>query len=391
MKKLKIVFAGLYDDDNLGDPVIARCTESLFTSRLPMDSFEVDHVSINHFCFHPGSWLTMKWIGLTSKLPFDCSAITDRLVKRDYDAYFDNRLADADVVVVVGGGLIEFTGGRFADGLHSIASAGKKHGFPVIITATGVEGYDGANKRCTELKDMLHLESVRYVSTRDDLNTLVKSYLDGGNTGIICEKVADPAVWASEIFGISRDRDSDVIGLGVVRKNIFKQYGLPFDEAAVIDLYTDLFVGLTDKGYHVKLFTNGTKDDNDAAMEVAERIKGKGYIPEIVIPTEAKELVMTLSKFRGVIAGRLHSCIISYSLGIPAVGLVWNDKLRLFGEESGHPDNFIAVDALRPETVIERLESAVGHGYDSDRRAAFRDTIIEGVRKCVDSIIMPLF
>ena len=141
----------------------------------------------------------------------------------------------------------------------------------------------------------------------------------------------------------------------------------------------------------MKLFTNGTKDDNDAAMEVAERIKGKGYLPEIVIPTDAKELVMTLSMFRGVIAGRLHSCIISYSLGIPAIGLVWNDKLRLFGEESGHPENFIAVDALRPETVIERLEHAMARGYDSDRRAAFRNTIIEGVRNCVDSIIMPLF
>ena len=90
--KRKIYFAGLYNDDNLGDPVIARCTEELYKKYLPKGSYSIEHISVNHFCFYPTSKLTRKVWSICHLCHIQSSRLIDKLIKRDYIKFFDNKL-----------------------------------------------------------------------------------------------------------------------------------------------------------------------------------------------------------------------------------------------------------------------------------------------------------
>lgn len=49
----------------------------------------------------------------------------------------------------------------------------------------------------------------------------------------------------------------------------------------------------------------------------------------------ANGLVRAISGFDAVAAIRLHSAILCYSFGIPAVNLLWNQKVKLFYQDIG--------------------------------------------------------
>ncbi|WP_052173337.1 polysaccharide pyruvyl transferase family protein [Prevotella sp. RM4] len=389
MRKFRIAFAGLYQDDNLGDPVIARCTESMFTSTLPSDNIEIRHVSLNHYMKNQLSSRMLWWIRISNLLRIKSQKMTDWIFSTDYIRFMDEQLKDVDLVVIVGGGLIEFTGNRFTDGMYAITVAGNKYGFPVIINSVGVEGYDDNHKGCMKLKRMLHQPSVKYVSTRDDYNTLFYKYFNSKPT-IICEKVADPAVWAAEIFGVSKCTDSKVVGIGIVRKDIFENYGLKFSSCQLKQLYVNIVMQLLSKGQEVHIFSNGTKADNEFAHEIQEELNKIHQIKvQLDIPLTAAELIETIAQFKGVIAGRLHSCIISYSLNIPAIGLVWNEKLSLFGKNINESGNFISPKDFDPNLVVERLNESISRGYDQKQREEFRATVRNSINSNIQKYILP--
>ena len=385
-EKITIAFAGLYNDDNLGDPVIARCTEDMFLGCLPMERVNVKHISLNHFIYNEPAGCLKQWWRIAGLLKIKNEYIENRCITKEYIDYFYKELKGVDAVVIVGGGLLEFTGGRFADGMYAIALAGDKHGFPVIINASGVEGYDENNSKCLEIKKMLHRPSIKYVSTRDDFDTLFNKYYDGKPTAE-CEKVADPAVWAAEIFGVKRNCHSNVVGLGVVRSNIFENYGLKYSKEQLKTLYIDIVKRLLAEGNQVHLFTNGTIADNKFVYEIAESFKKENVELQIDIPETAEELIKNIAQYKGVIAGRLHSCIISYSLDIPAIGLVWNDKLSLFGKNIGEELNYMSVEQFDAEKIVQQLNRTIQDGYNQQIRDAFRQTIKKSIEKVVNKYI----
>lgn len=42
----KIIFAGLYNEENFGDPIIAKCTEAIYR-KTHYDKFEAFHLDIS--------------------------------------------------------------------------------------------------------------------------------------------------------------------------------------------------------------------------------------------------------------------------------------------------------------------------------------------------------
>lgn len=49
----------------------------------------------------------------------------------------------------------------------------------------------------------MHLPSLIYITTRDDISTLIKGYFDNNPT-IPIFNVCDPAVWISEVYNIKK-------------------------------------------------------------------------------------------------------------------------------------------------------------------------------------------
>ena len=117
------------------------------------------------------------------------------------------------------------------------------------------------------------------------------------------------------------------------------------------------------------MFCNGTQRDFDFAQEVLERF---GYDLESHLvrkPGKAIDLVRDIAAFKGVIAARFHANIISTSLGIPSVALVWNVKMRSFADLIGCRHRYIEeADKLLDSTyLVDSLEKAISEGYDRQR------------------------
>ncbi|WP_289561971.1 polysaccharide pyruvyl transferase family protein [Parasutterella secunda] len=365
---------GLYTETNFGDPIIAYSVEWLFLSQLKIDSIE-------RFDLNPSF---TKIIDLPLLLAEKCKVNVENVRSKLLEIYFSKILSDHDLVVVVGGGLIKYKYqyDQLALPIMKLLTVSQKKKITVVLNAIGVEGYDSKSTRCLRIKDCLSEAvlngTLKYISTRDDIETLQK-YIPQSYWKI-CKKVADPAVWISEAFGIKK-QSTDTIGIGVIRERIFLDNGFNFSPLQLFNLYIHLVLLLKAHGFEsIELFTNGQYADNLFAKRLFHVLTQMGVDSiHLKIPNDARELVKAISSYKGVLTARLHSCIISYSLGVPFIGMVWNEKLKFFGESVKMEKNFIDIDRLRPEVLVQRLEEVLATELHRDNK--YRETVREYIFK----------
>ena len=382
----RICFVGLYEEFNMGDPVIAHCTEWLFTKDIP--DVEIVRLTLDK----PDKELRRSFVFRVKnkiRMLLGWKLTNDKLAMKVFPKalkYYRDRIKDCDLVILVGGGLIKYKYQMLGVETAALCEACSLEEKNLIINAVGIESYDGDNMICKMISKALQNNSVKYISTRDDLELLKSSYLKG-NTHVVCEKVADPAVWANEAYAISKDQTSKMIGVGIGRAGLFMANDINISGNEIQDLYERIVVELVNRKFTVQLFTNGLLSDNSMAERVKKRLQDRGIQVSLRVPHKDRDLVEILSSYQAVIATRLHSCIISYSLEIPAVGLVWNDKLSFFGENIGRRDNYIKPSDFDESFIVNQMEEAIKKGYDQNQKKIFRDTIIKSVNNLQNQYI----
>lgn len=386
MEKHKLVFCGLYDEKNFGDPIIAHCTEWLYSqllekefavSRLCLDYVEKRNLPI----VLRGARKCLRLLGL------NWIKYNDKVIKKEYYRYFKKNIKDADLIIVVGGGLIKYTYQYFYAGISGLMDAAEKYGIPVVFNSVGIEGYDASNKKCMLLKSALHRKALRYITTRDDIQTLYNYYFDG-KPSIPCLKVADPAVWTSEAYDITR-KQSNVIGIGVGRGGLFVDNGKDFSEQQFFSLYIQLIEALSKQGKAIELFTNGMESDNSFASQLQYELCRRNISIKLRIPQTPGEMVKNIASYKCIIAARLHSCIVAYSLNIPAIGFVWNDKLKLWGQNIGAEEFFIEQENLNVDYIIKKIKKLQYYCYSDTKRDIFRNTIKKTIDETIHQYIKP--
>lgn len=323
-KSIKILLVQIVNR-NLGDAVIADNTEYLIRKALPKKYKK--HTTILRYNITSG--------GMTP-IPY------------------------ADAIVFAGGGLIKFKQERFYEPVIQILKEADACGIPVFFNAVGVEGYDREDERCRRLQDALTLSCVKGLSCRDDVRTLEDTYLLGCYKHV--SSVPDPAVWSKKTYkdALEKKEKNKCIGLGITRHDLFEDYGTPgIDHSFLLHFWKDVTSELERRGYTWKLFTNGLGTDEDFAYEVLSYI---GHGEKLPAPVEAKQLIQTIHQFQGIIAGRMHSNIVAYALGIPSIGFVWNQKLAFWGKRIGYPERFLEATDMVPFNVVNHLEDALKEG-----------------------------
>lgn len=378
---LRVCFLGLYKESNLGDEVITCCTEELYAqylgpkvecTRLYLDKAE----KLMHFNWILKRINSLFW-HLTSR------DLYEQIYKYEAIAlstiYFARNLKRFDLVVVNGGGLIKFTHQFFGYSIQALLNCCSRKNIPVVINAVGVEEYDSVNVKCQYLKQALRSPSLYYISTRDNLDTLINNYFDGQPI-IPCRQVCDPAVWASEIYKIKSKPNTNVVGLGIAWFDIFSAHYYRLSDNEAEQLYVNIVEMMIQNGHEVELFTNGAENDNAAAKHVQNRLKERNIEVAFRAPVNDTNLIEIISQYKAIVATRLHSCIIAYSLNIPAIGLVWNPKLSLWGENIKCKDWYFSKDYKASE-IIKALETALFRKYDSTVRNKYRNTIVDSINE----------
>lgn len=313
---------------NLGDQVIADSAQYLIRQALPR--LGEQHYVVQHY---------------------------------DIQSADEEMIRSSDLIIFDGGGLVKYRQEDFHTYVPDILDCAKECGIPVYFNCVGVEGYDAQDARCLRLAQTLNYDCVKAITVRDDLETLRRDYLK--TDGILTAPVLDPAIFTPQVYGIQKDAQSEVIGLGVVRHRIFEDYGIAqVTREFQLAMWQGIAAELEARGYKWKLYVNGLRSDYDFALEILQHMGRESEASTLLAPrpTESRELVSLTASFAGVIACRMHANIIAYALGIPSVGLVWNDKMVFWGERIGRPERFLTSSQFEPKRIVQSLMEAMASG-----------------------------
>ena len=316
-----------YINRNLGDTIIAECAKYFLEEAL-------ERANIKEYFIH------------------------------EYNMYMEDKemICRADLIVFAGGGLIKYKREYFWKYVPDIIKIAEENGIPVYINGTGVEGYDEADARCIRLKQAVNSSCVKGITIRDDYNIFKTCYCMTEKEWI--NKVLDVAAFSSEVYGQKQRQKGNKIGLGVVREGLFFDYGADFCTREFwLEFWKSLIIALEKCGYKWEIFTNGLWQDYQFAIEVLHYTgisECEKYMAKR--PAEGTELVEIISGYQGVIACRLHTNIIAFSMQIPSIGLVWNKKMKQWGETIGYPERFIDAEDIQTDTVLSLLHNALEEG-----------------------------
>ena len=350
---IRVLLLSFKDSSNFGDQIIEACTRNLLTSVLGQ--------------------LNIKRYVLESE---DLSGIDSESIP------------SFNIIVFGGGGLIKYERQEFHERIPAIVNIAERHKIPVIFAGVGVESFDSSDERCIRLKRALNSDCIVQITTRDDLESL-KLYIT--NEEIKTAKVLDSALFTKYIYNKEKKANSQRIGLNVVRSSLFRAYGKSWDEDDEVEFWKGVVSLLEDKGLPYTFFTNGLFSDE---MFIRRLQKELTLDDEQVMfgINDQDMLIDAISSFRGVIAFRLHASVISYSLGIPSVGLIWNDKVSFFYKSINYPNRALPFSLWKPEEVVAALESALVEGIDSKEgiSPSLQDTyesLYEGVKDALQVLV----
>ncbi len=330
----KVLLCGLMQGRNFGDVVISDCVKYLIKKSAKKDGLKNVKIS------------TLD-------------------IRRQKDKKSLNRVRNSDLVVFPGGGFIKFKQENLPRDMIRVMSRAEKYGIPVVFNAVGMEGYDESDEGCQSLFDMLHNRCTKYITSRDYAEDINNTYLKDGYLN--AKRFADPAVWAADAYKIKRDESSQVVGLGVAREGLFLDYGLPLTKEDLLSIWAELVRALENEGIRYKLFTNGLRQDEAFLTDLIAYMGKEDVREEITLPSaeNARKLVEYISGFSAIIACRMHANIIAFSLGVPSVAFVWNDKLRFFGESIGCKERYLEYNQLKDTRfIVNTLKKAQAEGYE---------------------------
>ncbi len=334
--KKNIVLVGLIYDDNLGDQAIYKCCLNNVREYINYSDVEIRALDLYGRKYGSSGFYSLLWRACNriNKVLLRNRWDICGMVARECDKAFD---ANTAACIVTGGGLIEYKYQMIAEPLITAIEKANGMDIPVMLSSVGVEGYDDRDERCQSLKAALNLPCVKMITTRDDLDTLQKKYIY--NRNISSYLVADVACSISDVYPKNKKR-SRTIGCGVGRADLFQDYGNNSSECDIKNFWFDFFDKAILNGYDCAVFTNGAKSDQKFAKRIVHEYASE-KVRLMERPKKLHDLIGIINRCTAVVVTRLHASIISYSYGIPFVGLVWNDKQKFFGKSIDRESAFI--------------------------------------------------
>ena len=380
MKQIALVC--LETINNGGDGILADTTRYLLSQEnVRVVTVQLEPEYEERFgALDPASKLVYRATRKFNKLTHGGSFATKRLFYTKLrKQYFVERFRGLDGVVVAIG-MLKFRTQKFSFLFEAVTKAADQLNIPVMFSAVSVARPDEKDKRYRQLKNAVNSPSVRVVTTRDGewgVERLRKHYIS--REGIFISGAGDPGLWSPRVYGIEK-QPGGILGINVIRPEIFAAYGNNAGEKEMLSFYTGLIGRLTQMGRPWALFTNGVEMDHEFALKLIHRL-GLDESCLMPRPMSARELVMTESRFCLVLGARLHACIAAAALGIPVAGLLWDDKLRFFARTLGRENCFMEVDDADPDRALTLLSEAEKTPVDTGATALLALQTRDGIRQ----------
>jgi len=386
-----ILLCGEVNSSNLGDVVIARSTQYILNEVFP--EIKVLTCDLSGRTLSEGTSLGLKrgFLRIINRYLLGRSGVYRRALTlalwrlRDCKKITETwqpSMEHVGLIVVGGGQLLMDNSLSFPLKISAFVKLAQKNGTDVYFWGCGVSKLwsRSAKKLFCEALHSATVKSI-YLRGQRDCTHLAK-HCPGITTKLNASH--DSALWAAEAFGASRNEKSRIYGLGVIAPNVLRRAGVSnrFSEVrSALQAWEQIAVVLYDYGKEFLFFTNGAPEDFAFAELAAKQVGNRLGVPSTDLllgrPRDGAELVSQISAFRAIVAHRLHANIIAYSLGVPSVGLIWDEKVRWFGETTGRSRYFIGDESSVSVLVVERLLKADERGVDLGKLKAMKLDVMD--------------
>lgn len=379
-KNLNVCIIGLLKDANIGDPIICDSVEYLCKEVAPNNRYKV--IDLRGRCNKNSLFYVLNFplkVLNTILYRFRGKSLKPTL---PYRIYFKNflrkELKNVDFIIFAGGGLIECEHYNCDEYLKLITEYAERRNILIAYNSVGFNGKFDKNKQgYNNLVQVLNSPKVTSVTVRENLSEMNDFYLMNTKAKLVC----DSGVWSSDCYDVKKDHESDLIGVGLIRPEIFSEFDKAITTDIVIKYYVDIIKKLNEKKLKWQLFTNGSKDDYNFGIFLLKQLKLPINNNIVPIPLTGKQFLIDLSKYKIIICSRMHASICSYSLGIPSLALYWNPKQRYFYENIGYSNRCFSILSTQPEDLVNELENCMQEGYDLEKNQSYRMTIKESLNE----------
>lgn len=405
MRTIKVAVCGLIDSPNLGEKFIADSLEYIIKKEYAAkfghaDTIDVEQVNILNAVYVKNNskntadrlYRVLRGIGRRTGVHSIKNMLfrACHLLWKEGNAHgktcrsrFRHAFSNADVIVVDGAGLLEYSFNEYQEVLLLISELAEELNIPVIYNAVGTAGdFKPGDYRCKLLIRAMRSPQIKYVSARDNRD-IVQQYV---GDRIRVEQRADAAVLLNEAYSIEKkQQEAPYIGIGVIRGSALQSYHVDFNKDSFVRLFADIAEELARRGYRYVFFTNGLESDDTIGKEVLKTLN----LPDeylIERPTDARVLADTISGFSAMITCRMHSVIAGFSMGIPSVALSWNKKLDRLMALIGYPERVIDVSNFNAAYIVDMMEKALTEGYSEKCMRDMKKLAAESVREYLDII-----
>lgn len=383
MKKIAIL--GLHADRNLGDQVICQvvmklyqkyCNENIEWTKVDLRFYHSSLISKFKNKKRRIIYLLFHWFFKRLTI-FRFTLVHDMRIK--YLSYeMEELIKGADCAIIAGGGIIHYKYHDYYAGICSFILACQRYNIPLAINAVGIEGFDKQEPKCKMFQKYLNFPVIKIITTRDDIDTIKKSYIDSKSTTPVM-KITDPAIFTDEFFHFNANREGK-IGIGIIREDIFLHYKINSSVELLYDYYTGLVIELEKRGLEYEFFTNGLNYDLGIMSRIEKQLNRSFSVR---VPHDTKDLISIISSYRGIISARMHSCIVAYSFNLPAIAFNWNSKLRMWFSNIGEPDCCFELDNLNPVSVVDMFLVAESRGRDFNRKNNLKNECVKAIQATI--------
>lgn len=393
---MKIAVFNVKFSENLGDGILAQCLEKALCRD---GGIEVESIDLaGRADFGATSPHRRSAVRVLHVLPFFARrlAVTHALRSklRALGDEWDRKIADADAVVLGGGNLFQDDDLNFPLKIGTLLDRIHRSGKPFAIYAVGVSG--AWSPRAHQLFQRVEDTNLVYLSVRDAVSRdNWRRHLPGGQMPSV---VPDPGLFARDLVttsAVASANDGErVVGICVTDPLILARHsgrrprGICF---GTVGEYVELIRLLVLRGDRVHLFSNGAREDQAFAERVFfdDRLapsRAGGMLQLAARSCTPRELMEVLRSNSVVLAHRLHACIAAFALGIPHVGLGWDQKVESFFQSVGRESYFADGPAITPERVALLVAEAAESGIDKAAQAAGLAAATDAVRTLRDRL-----
>lgn len=352
MKRVLIV--GLKDYQNLGDQLLVYVTE-LVCRDLGYETISADFRANKrkHFFRYFLYGVVAKISKLIKSQRLKCFAWNIR-----NSSHIRKNLKNVGAVIIACGNLM-YSSHVINCMYETVIKEAKKKNIPVMLSSMSVEEARENDYRFNRLKKILSSENVCCFTTRDGYRGLEK-FKKYKSKQIISETAIDIA-YLSDSF-IKKREKTETIGVNVISGFITNAYSEKISAEKLKRFYHDVFRRLEAKKIRYKVFTTGMVEDESFIDYVLRDFEIKGE--RVPVVKSINELYETIIGFDRVLGSRMHSCIISHTLKIPIVGIIWDDKLRNYAKTTGQENNFLCKNDLDGAKAVDLLLSETPENID---------------------------